>query len=55
MQIFKNKHFNKWAIKEGVVDSALIATINEMNEGLIHANLSGHVFKQRVAVKGRGK
>lgn len=55
MRIFKNKAFNKWAHKEGVDDGCLRAAINEMECGLIDADLGGHVVKKRVAIGGRGK
>ena len=55
MQIFKNKAFNKWAAKEGLSDQALYSAVDEMEHGLINANLGGHVMKKRVALGGRGK
>ncbi len=55
MQIFKNKAFNKWADKEGLDDLTLRTTVDEMERGLIDADLGGHVVKKRVAVGGRGK
>ena len=55
MRIFKNKVFNKWAAKEGLSDDALRAAIEEIERGLIDAELGGHVFKKRVAIAGRGK
>lgn len=55
MQIFKNKAFNKWAAKEGLDDDALTSAVEEMERGLIDADLGGHVMKKRVAVGGRGK
>ncbi len=39
MRVFKNKWFHKWAVKEGLID----------------AELGGHVVKKRVALPGRGK
>ena len=55
MQIFKNKAFNKWAIKEGLDDDALRSAVDEMERGLIDADLGGHVVKKRMAVGGVGK
>lgn len=55
MRIFKNKDFNKWAAKEGIDDSALVNAVDEMERGLINADLGGHVFKKRVGIEGRGK
>lgn len=55
MRIFKNKTFSKWAAKEGLDDDGLRAAVDEMERGLIDADLGGHVVKKRVAVGGRGK
>ncbi len=55
MRIFKNRSFSKWASKEGLNDALLLAAVDEMERGLIDANLGGHVVKKRVAVGGQGK
>jgi hypothetical protein len=55
MRIFKNKVFNKWAAKEGLDDESLRTAVDEMEQGLIDADLGGHVVKKRVALAGRGK
>ncbi|MDO9177687.1 MAG: type II toxin-antitoxin system RelE/ParE family toxin [Agitococcus sp.] len=55
MRIFKDRLFNKWADKEGVTDKVLRVAVTEMEEGLIDADLGGHVYKKRVALQGRGK
>ena len=55
MRIFKNKAFSKWAAKEGLEDESLRAAVDEMERGLIDADLGGHVVKKRVALPGRGK
>ena len=55
MRIFKNRAFNKWAIKEGLDDEAFRSAIDEMERGLIDADLGGHVVKKRVAIGSRGK
>lgn len=55
MRIFKNKAFSKWAAKEGLNDEALRTAVDEMERGLIDAELGGHVVKKRVALAGRGK
>ena len=55
MRIFKNKAFNKWAMKEGLDDVAFRSAVDEMERGLIDADLGGHVVKKRVAISGRGK
>lgn len=41
--------------KAGLTDKSLCDAVDEMSEGLIDADLGGHVFKKRVALPGRGK
>ncbi len=55
MRIFKTKWFTKWAKKEKLPNSLLIAAVEEIEQGLVDANLGGHVMKKRVALSGRGK
>ncbi|BFM08547.1 hypothetical protein GCM10025791_24050 [Halioxenophilus aromaticivorans] len=55
MRILKNKTYSKWAVKEGVGDDALRAAVDEIERGLIDADLGGHVVKKLMAVGGRGK
>lgn len=55
MRVFKNKVFHKWAAKEGLDDEVLLTAVDEMESGLIDADLGGHVVKKRVALAGRGK
>lgn len=55
MQIYKNKVFHKWAIKEGLKDTALQLAAQEMQQGLVDADLGGHIVKKRIAIEGRGK
>lgn len=55
MQIFKTKWFAHWANKEGLSSQALCAAVTEISQGLVDANLGGHIVKKRVALGGRGK
>jgi hypothetical protein len=55
MRAFKTRTFQRWAIKAGVTDGALIGAMAQMERGLIDADLGGNLFKQRVALPGRGK
>ena len=55
MQIFKTKLFSRWAEKEGLTDEALQAAVEELENGLVDADLGGHVYKKRVSLAGRGK
>lgn len=55
MRIFKYKKVSRFAQKHHIDDATLCAVVREMEEGTIHADLGGGVFKQRVARKGQGK
>lgn len=55
MRLFKTKAFNKWADKEGLSDSILEFAVAEIENGLIDADLGGHVIKKRIALGSRGK
>jgi hypothetical protein len=55
MSLYKTRAFARIAKKAGIADAALKAAAEEMRKGIIHANLGGNVYKQRVAVPGRGK
>jgi len=41
--------------KSGLTDEALVSAVEEIENGLIDADLGGNLFKKRVAVQGRGK
>ena len=55
MSLYKTRPFARIAKKGGISDAALKAAAEEMRKGIIHADLGGNVYKQRVAVPGRGK
>lgn len=55
VRIFKYKKFTRFANKHSLDDATLCAVVKEMEDGLIHADLGGGLFKQRVARKGQGK
>ncbi len=55
MRIFKLKLFNKWAKKETLTENLLKQAIREMEQGLVDADLGGHVYKKRIGIQGRGK
>ncbi|GGP66021.1 hypothetical protein GCM10009347_34670 [Shewanella algicola] len=51
----KTPDFTSWAKNENVDDSALLAAIQEVENGLIDAKRGGNVIKKRVARTGQGK
>jgi hypothetical protein len=55
MRIFKTRAFNRWAVKTGVSDTALLKAVTDIERGLIDADLGSNLYKQRVALPGRGK
>ena len=54
MRIFKSKWFMKWANKQGIDDRSLKIAVEEINAGLVDADLGGNVVKKRVA-QNQGK
>lgn len=54
-KIYKSKGFNKLTRKEKIDDETIRTAIEEMESGLIDADLGGHVYKKRIARKGQGK
>ncbi len=55
MRAFKTRVFDRWAGKAGVTDTALLKAVADIERGLIGADLGSNLFKQRVALPGRGK
>ena len=54
-RILKTRPFNRWLRKTLLDDNTLLKAIDEMERGLVDADLGGNVYKKRVAVPGRGK
>ncbi len=54
-RVFKTRHFVRWMRKTALTDEALCLAVQEMADGLIDADLGGHIVKKRVALPGRGK
>ena len=55
MRILKTKWFATWARKEAISNTALLNAIEEIEAGLIDADLGGGLIKKRIARKGSGK
>jgi hypothetical protein len=49
------RHFSRWFGKTDLSVEALCRSVDEMERGLIDANLGGGIIKKRVALPGRGK
>ena len=55
LQVFATKSFSRWMRKNKIAHQELFSAAAEMAQGLIDADLGGHVVKKRVALGGRGK
>ena len=55
MKIYKNRIFTNWAKDERINDATLKTAIDEIEQGLFDAKLSGNLYKKRVPRKGEGK
>jgi len=55
LRVFKTKWFARFARREGIADSKLLATMQEIEKGLIEADYGGGLIKKRVARDGGGK
>lgn len=53
--VFRTRTFTRWMRKAGLTDDALCKAVSEMSQGLVDADLGGHVVKKRVALPGQGK
>jgi hypothetical protein len=54
-RIFKTRYFSRWMEKTELTDALLLNAVEEMECGLIDADLGSGVFKKRVALPNRGK
>lgn len=54
-QLLKTRVFCRWMRKTELDDRILLTAIDEMERGLIDADLGGGVYKKRIALPGRGK
>ena len=54
-RVFRVRTFSRWMRKAGLTDDALCQAVSEMAQGLVDADLGGHVVKKRVALPGQGK
>ncbi|NYF78862.1 type II toxin-antitoxin system RelE/ParE family toxin [Granulicella arctica] len=55
MRVFVNKQFRRFSNENAISDDSLCKAVHEISIGLIHANLGGGIYKQRIARKGQGK
>jgi hypothetical protein len=55
VRVFKTRTLAKFAQRNRISDTSLVAAIERAVRGLIDADLGGHVIKQRIARPGEGK
>jgi hypothetical protein len=55
LRVFKTRTFARWSKRVGLSDAMLWKSVDEMRDGLLDADLGGHVVKKRIALPGRGK
>jgi hypothetical protein len=54
-RILKTRTFSRWMRKTLLEDAMLRKAVEEMERGLVDADLGGSIFKKRIALPGRGK
>jgi hypothetical protein len=54
-KIYKTKTFNRWMNKTDLTDQELLDAVDEMQRGLVDADLGNNLYKKRVALAGAGK
>ena len=54
-EIFNRKDFARWQAAEELPDTSLCKAAQEMEGGLVDADLGGFLYKKRVARPGSGK
>jgi len=55
LHALKRRDFARWQASEKLPDTLLCRAINEMEQGLVDADLGQCLYKKRVARQGRGK
>lgn len=55
MKVLKRRDFARWQAKENLPDAALCKAVEEMNSGLVDADLGSFLYKKRVAREGSGE
>lgn len=54
-RVFQTRTFTRWMRKIGLPDKVLCEAVVEMTQGLVDADLGGHIVKKRIALPGQGK
>lgn len=54
-RILKTRVFIRWMRKTDLGDALLAKAVEEMEQGVIDADLGGGLYKKRIPMPGRGK
>lgn len=54
-RLFRTKTFSRWMTKSNLTDKDLRRAAEEMNQGLIDADLGRNILKKRISIGDRGK
>ena len=54
-RVFMTRQFARWADREGIEESLLCLAVQEMQRGLIDADLGHGLVKKRLPMRGQGK
>ena len=54
-RVLETKTFARWMYKNDLRSANLLKAVEEMEEGLIDANLGSNLYKKRIALAGEGK
>jgi hypothetical protein len=55
MKVYAIKRFHNWSKRHDLTSELLWKAVEEIEKGIIEANLGGNLLKKRIATKGRGK
>ena len=55
MRVFQTKVFRRWVRKEKIDEDELLEAVREIEDGLVDADLGGHLLKKRIPRQGAGK
>ena len=54
-RVLKTKTFARWMYKNDLRSANVLKAVEEMEDGLIDANLGSNLYKKRIALEGEGK
>ena len=55
VRVFQTRPFKRWLRSQRIKPSTLISAVEEMQQGLIDADLGRNLYKKRISLPGQGK